>query len=409
MRFIVLDSGLRGKHGHHDRFARGFFKVMDGAGIAVRYLAMVAIEPDLARDCNATPFFNTHFYARLSTDRFDGLTVDAALRARSFENDLDKLGAEEVTDDDVVLMPTAGPAEIVALLKWRKKRGLKMRVAFLVHRPTAYAYQDIKVGSQLCSLWRSVHRSLKDIDHDQFKVIAMTQGLADRLTTLLEVPVYIQNSEQFTNRPTTPPVARHDGRLSVGFLGPIRHNKNLESVDQIAIEARALGLKLELVVQPEGCEGPVAEAGDVTIRRLLGWIDDDGFEDLIASLDLVALPYERSAYHIASSGICANAIALGRPVIVPSDTWMASMVEQGLASGVVYTGEGAAVIAAAIEEASRDIDRLRGQALERAPSWRRKFSGEGAARNLRVWARGNESPAPHRQNAPPVESAAITS
>ena len=409
MRFIVLDSGLRGKYGHHDRFARGFFKVMNGAGVSVRYLAMIAVEPDVARDCNATPFFHTHFYARLSTDRYDGLAMDASLRARSYENDLDKLRAEEITDDDVVLMPTAGPAEMLALLKWRKKRGLKMRMAFIVHRPTSYAYIDLKAGSQLMSLWRSVYRSLQEIDPDHFKVIAMTKGLADRLTALLDTPVYIQNSEQFANRPTTPPVGRSDGRLSVGFLGPVRHNKNLDSVDQIAIEAAARGLKLELVFQAEGGEGAVAGVGDVTIQRLSGWIDDDGYEDLIASLDLVALPYVRSAYQFASSGICANAIALGRPVIVPSDTWMASMVEQGLASGVVYTGEGAAAIAAAIEEASRNIDRLRAQALERAPIWRKKFSGESVSANLLAWARRGARPAPRPQGPARVGAAAITS
>jgi len=356
-------------------------------GVTVRYFAMALIESDLARDCNATPLFNTHFYARMSTDRYDGMTVDASLRAKSFENDLDTLGAGEITDDDVVLMPSAGPAEMVALLKWRKKRGLKMKMAFLVHRPTAYAYVDIKAGSQLMSLWRSVHRSLKAIDPAHFKVIAMTQGLADRLAALLEAPVYIQNSEQFASRAVTPPVPRPDGRVSVGFLGPIRRNKNLESIDKIAVEARARGLKLELVLQAEGLESAAEETGDVTIRRLFGWIDDDGFEELIASLDVVAMPYERRAYHIASSGICANAIALGRPVIVPSDTWMASMVEQGLAAGVVYTGEGTAVIAAAMEEASRDIDRLRVEALARAPVWRKKFSGESAAANLLAWAR----------------------
>lgn len=406
MRFIVLDSGLRGKFGHHDRFARGFFKLMDGAGVSVRYLAMVGIEPDLARDCNATPFFNTHFYARLSTDRYDGLTVDASLRAKSFELDLDTLGADEITDDDVVLMPTAGPAEMVGLLKWRKKRGLKMRMAFIVHRPTAYAYLDIKAGSQLISLWRSVYRSLKEVDPDQFKVIAMTKGLADKLTALLDTTVYIQNSEQFAKRAVTLPVPRRDGRLSVGFLGPLRQNKNLRRVDQIAVEAKARGLKINLVVQAEGPERPNADGSEVTIQHLSGWIDDDGFEDMIASLDLVALPYDRAAYHIASSGICANAIALGRPVIVPSGTWMASMVEQGLASGVVYAGEGEAVIAQALETAVRDMDRLRAQALERAPVWRRKFSGESVTGSLLAWARGPTGPVSSAPRAAVLEDLA---
>jgi glycosyltransferase involved in cell wall biosynthesis len=366
---------------------------MEGAGAVVRYLAMLGVDPDLARECNATPFFTTHFYSKLSLDRYDGLIVDASLRASIFESDLNKLAPDEVSDDDILVMPTAGPAEMLGLLRWRRKRGLKSRMAFLVHRPTSYAYQDITAGSQLLSLWRSVHRALQGVDPEHFKVIAMTPGLADTLQAVLEAPVYVQNSDQFTHRPTTSPAARRDGRLSVGFLGPARGIKNLKDIGQIAVEADALGLNLDLLIQAGGPGSSLAGSGGVSIRRLSGWIDDEGFEDLIASLDLVALPYDRRAYRIASSGICANAIALGRPVIVPSGTWMASMVEQGLASGIVYGGDGAVAIAEAMAEASRDMDRLRAQALKRAPSWRKKFSGESATANLLSWAR-SKAPAP---------------
>ncbi|HQU47217.1 MAG TPA: hypothetical protein PK867_30720, partial [Pirellulales bacterium] len=50
---------------------------------------------------------------------------------------------------------------------------------------------------------------------------------------------------------------------------------------------------------------------------------------LVSQSNIVLLPYDRDRYRAASSGTLADAIAGGRPVIVPSQSWMANQLPRG--------------------------------------------------------------------------------
>lgn len=50
---------------------------------------------------------------------------------------------------------------------------------------------------------------------------------------------------------------------------------------------------------------------------------------LVSQADVVLLPYERNRYRACSSGTLAEAIAGGRPAVVPAGSWMSSQIPQG--------------------------------------------------------------------------------
>ena len=50
---------------------------------------------------------------------------------------------------------------------------------------------------------------------------------------------------------------------------------------------------------------------------------------LVSQADVVLLPYERNRYRACSSGTLAEAIAGGRPAVVPAGSWMSSQIPPG--------------------------------------------------------------------------------
>jgi hypothetical protein len=52
-------------------------------------------------------------------------------------------------------------------------------------------------------------------------------------------------------------------------------------------------------------------------------LDSSSYCDLVVNSDIILLPYDKQAYYAGSSGILAEALAAGVPVIVPEGIWMA--------------------------------------------------------------------------------------
>lgn len=405
MRIIVLDSGLRHRHGHHDHFARGLTRTLAKLGKKARYLAQVDIDPELQVECNATPFFRGNHYSVMAKDRYDMVMRDAIPRGRMYEEDLDQLGPDAITDDDLVLVPTATAVEIVALLRWRTKRKLNFKIAFMIHRLSPLTLDDMLPGSQLISLWRSVYRASLKLDPSRMAYATMTDGLAQRLSPVLGRTLSVMNSQEFITLPLTRRPTVAGDRLRLGFLGPARMGKNYGLLTQLGPELRQRKLPIDVIIQATSDKAVDTDSEGVTMKHLSGWMDDLALETMMASLDILALPYERSSYVFAASGLFCMAAALGRPVVAPSGTWMAEMIEKGQAAGVIYDGDGASDLADAVAIARDNIETLQADAYSRAETWRRKYGGEIVVRGILRWAMSPPKPraeAPVDQKAVPA-------
>jgi glycosyltransferase involved in cell wall biosynthesis len=90
---------------------------------------------------------------------------------------------------------------------------------------------------------------------------------------------------------------------------------------------------------------------------------------LLASADLLLLPYDPSRYGARSSGIAAEAFALGIPAVLPAGCWMERVA--GPDRAVVIGPEG---VTAALEAALDRLPDLRAAARAEAPLWRRRHN-----------------------------------
>src|SRR5262245_7630995 len=102
------------------------------------------------------------------------------------------------------------------------------------------------------------------------------------------------------------------------------------------------------------------------------------YAQLLGAMDIVLVPYTAPDYSHSTSGIFAEAVATGRPVVVPTRTWMAAELDRGHGAGVIYDRDDPLAFVRGCAEAVDRFPELRARALGSAPA----FADYHSARNL---------------------------
>ena len=102
---------------------------------------------------------------------------------------------------------------------------------------------------------------------------------------------------------------------------------------------------------------------------------DDYFRRFLAS-DLVLQPYDNPVYALMPSGIFADAVVCGAPVVAPAGTWISDRLDEGWGAGVTFAPPTAAAIAEATVKAIDRLEALRAKAAGQGEAWRKAHSLE---------------------------------
>lgn len=102
------------------------------------------------------------------------------------------------------------------------------------------------------------------------------------------------------------------------------------------------------------------------------------FQSLLLSADVVLLPYLRESYRARSSGILVQVLAAGKPVIVPSGTWLSSQTHGKGAVEFAEPGD----FPSAVLQAVRRLPELAQQAQERAAAYAASHSADALLSEL---------------------------
>ena len=91
---------------------------------------------------------------------------------------------------------------------------------------------------------------------------------------------------------------------------------------------------------------------------------------ILHETDIVLLPYNPVLYEEKPSGPFSEAVAFGKVVVVPNNTWMSRHVNSGYGGGVTFDEFTPDAIARAIREAVKRYDDLKVRAEASSQSWR---------------------------------------
>ncbi|HVT59525.1 MAG TPA: glycosyltransferase [Thermoanaerobaculia bacterium] len=286
----------------------------------------------------------------------------------------------EVRRDDRLLLTVATQCEARALAGWVTELPESKRPWTVVLFPSdrwnrsgaAERNRQVRefqvVASELAGLGPAARRLI---------FCAHTAGLRGELTSLLGTEVLLAPMAQFAEgmRPVRAPTA--SGPPQVAVLGGARPEKGFHLLPAIVRASRAR-TEVEFLLQVANEQLPDEAFAELSrlaeepgVRIASGPLDRPAYLSLLDAADLVLLPYQRIPYRQRPSGIFAEAVLAGLPVVVPGGTWMAEQVEAGVAAGMVFAELDPEAIAAALAACVADLPQLATQARERAPAWAR--------------------------------------
>lgn len=268
--------------------------------------------------------------------------------AQCFAADLIRgLGKDWDPEESLIFVPNATPAELegLVLLQRYGHAATRSHWAFLFRRPIfgglpdGYLEQAESVRRHRVELAR-LKAAAPDLRVsfycDTEELTAQYNFLGVYPFATLPVPVdRIKGARQRGQAGRRP--------LVIGYLGDARDEKGFQHlpalVASFAAHRRATAPAPVRFLFQANFNTPVGEPGSRYARHVLsshephfvelvdGPFDSREYLGLLARMDIVLLPYSTEQYVARSSGVLMEALAAGLPVLAPSSSWMARIVE----------------------------------------------------------------------------------
>lgn len=218
----------------------------------------------------------------------------------------------------------------------------------------------------------TVIRALREHFGSRLHLFADTEELAQLYRDLLDDQVIVVPIPV-----VTPPVRRPycGGLPHLVFAGGARAEKGYMLLPRLVARLRGRARFTIHSGAITGDSDPLVQAAHRSLLALSGndvtilerSLTPDEYLALIGQADLLLLPYDAAAYGPRSSGILAEARAMGVPATVPAGTWMETA--RGPSDAVVFSC--AEDFPLAVERALADLPNLTRQYHAAAAAWRR--------------------------------------
>lgn len=282
-----------------------------------------------------------------------------------FKNELKNLIKNSKLEvGDCIFIPTLGEVELLASAElckeWDFARKLKWRFVFRRNlfsgRSPSYSKQNDLISTRRARL--AFHVANKYFGTSDYLYLTDTEELTKQYnivssvkfkTGCVPIPEF-GNIQKNTG----------EGKIKITYLGDARDEKNfgiLPSVLNILHTYGGAGGHCQFVIQsnfnikngePESASAKLQlSAMPLEYCKLAGGpFSSDEYSELLLNSDIVIIPYNPEQYAARSSGVLAEAIGAGKPVVTTGGSWMATVLEplrqaylEGVALGIQKSKE----------------------------------------------------------------------
>jgi len=284
-----------------------------------------------------------------------------------------------LTTSDQVLIHTIGVAQVEALADYLMRFKDKQLPIFhlLMRRDTEDPLVNPDQGLTLKDCLKLIYR--QELWPEKLRFYTDTPTLVEKHNALSpiafqQVPIPFRQEKL-----NIEPLAKADGILNLVYLGDARAEKGYQHLPKV-VEALwpdylATG-KARFFIQSNytvnGAEGEILEAKlrlsqypEQRVKLINQALTPEDYYQLLVSADLVILPYNPTNYQ-RTSGVLTEALAAGKPVVVPAQSWLAEQVDTKRAG--IY--ENPKDLPRTVIEALQNLDQLAIAAQEFAPQWK---------------------------------------
>jgi hypothetical protein len=307
MRINILDAALLDRSGHHFDFDSKLLKHYAQAGHRVHVYGYAGMSDEVVEDFapygKVTKLFRAYQYGGLPFDPF-ARELDAFIwKSEIFATDL-----RSVEPADLWIWPTARPYNLHACTL----AGVEAPVVACIHIDPGIAARS--VGAML---WRSAFLAAQR-QGLRYMVGSIEPELRHRFMPIVPDGRFMMIPQPFDG----PPIERPKSALKrIGVLGQQRKEKGTDLLEPLF--ERLIGDGYAITFQ--NSNRAYTGGAHPQIERL-EFVED--FAEPVAACDLVVLPYHPEQYAAKGSGILAQCLALGIPVIGPIGTLPGRLIEQ---------------------------------------------------------------------------------
>ncbi len=375
----ILDPQLVDYRGHYFNYCAQAVREVRRRGVPVSIYARKTCQV-ACEGLRPEPIFSHDIFAEVGRDPEVWALENFHAVNQAFAADLSRIPVDRLSAEDLLFFPTLQQNQLYAIALWlgRIPAARRPAVAVLLRYLTpAMEYIKNRANRDLIAhLYRYAALSLVAAQ-PRTLFCTDTREMADAFHAMLgqpvlELPVAMEPLET----PPEPSVAGN--RPTVVYLGHVSPLKGFHLLPEIIAHCSRRSPRPRFIVQvqsrADAIFAPVCQWLDgqppADVRVVEGALSPEHYHRLLAEADIVLLPYSPSYYGHCSSGVFAEAAALGKVVVVPANTVAARQGREfGLGVSTAETWTGAA-LAGALERALRDLGRLQAQARGAAAAFR---------------------------------------
>jgi glycosyltransferase involved in cell wall biosynthesis len=252
----------------------------------------------------------------------------------AFEHTVKRLHA---TSNDVVFINSLRPWQFLAAVQWlsRQEKNSVPKLAVVLHFTSNLRNYS---GQIFAYHYRSAFRLIDQaqlapylqIFADTEELVSEFKALGAKNILLAPIPVLLPSTalQQSDHRMTD------DGEihpLVIAYVGQARRDKGFHTLPKICEKLSPLMMAGKIILKIQiGDPSKLAPFEKATAATLENMgcklipenLAADDYTRFLVSSNIILLPYTGLAYRSQSSGVFAEAMALGKMVIAPRDTWM---------------------------------------------------------------------------------------
>ncbi len=389
--WIIADQSLTSYMGHCFEYARAIRSHLLGRGQPATVLASVRASRQVIEALDAVPCFryglDHDFAGRLYPILPRPLRQIVPREWNYFRHYhglyRDLVGAESkiaLARDTIVLFHTIRHNHVLPIVKWAERlRGRGCPRFALILRFTAYPTYARR--SPTAAIYRRALGYLEQSPvRDRFRLFTDSSRLAWEYREHTSIPVAIlpiPHVESGARGHAESCRQGGSGPIRLTYAGDARVNKGFHLLPYLFERLEPLRRAEEVAGE---VQANIRDDGEwevkTAVRRLrragVDLVDHElSSGDYYALLDragMVLLPYTLDYYHAQTSGIFAEAVARGKPVVVPRGSWMAEQLGT-YGAGMTFPSEDRLGLFEAVLSGIKSFDRLRDQAAARSRAW----------------------------------------
>lgn len=385
MRVFFIQNGLVDRETHYFDETAVFQEAFGRRGIGFRPYIGTRAAADIVSELGAVPCFPLASDATLPCEPGLEELHEFLRKGDSFAMACRRLEQDGVGAEDLVIVAFSSEAEMHGMAGWLRTlaKGKRPRVAFVFHNPDfRWPVRDGQVvanGRYHRYAWLEMAEA---VGEGRFHVWATTEALGRVLGKMMGhrcgwlplAKVYPTDEELDRWIAETGPWPRVD----LAIMGQYRPEKGGDLIPRVlaAVSQARPGVSIAIQVRSEEDADTLRKvmapiAGRLDLQLHAGALEKRAYASLMVSAEVILCPYRPRRYAMRASGIFVEALAFGKPVVVPNGSWMMEQLAAGFGAGISFAEYTTASVARAVVAALDQREPLLRAAESHRLRWRK--------------------------------------